>query len=338
MLREFLTRPESQTPQVVRQITADIMDNKLSQAQIGAFLIAIKYLGLESDPKTVAAVADAMRNAAVPVPSLPEGLCDIVGTGGDGQNTFNVSTAASIVAAGAGCRVAKHGNRASSSSSGSADVLEAMGCKLQQFTPNKLKPLFDQSNFCFLFAQMYHPAMKFVSGPRRELGVRTIFNLLGPLTNPAKPKRMVVGVFAKQVGAIMAQALYLSGVERAWVVHGALGLDEISPEGKTIVWDLTSDGTIQEKEISPSDFGLQEHPLESVRGGDANHNAQLMQQLLSSQLQGPILDFVLLNSAALLFVNGKANDLKEGVRLARESISSGKALQQLEIFKTVSET
>ena len=198
--------------------------------------------------------------------------------------------------------------------------------------PQAIPSLLSKGNFCFLFAQQYHPAMKHVSGPRKELGVRTIFNLLGPLTNPVRPKRMVVGVFSKEAGPIMAQSLYLSGVERAWVVHGALGLDEISPQGKTYLWDLTPDGTIIEKTISPADFGLPEHPLESVRGGDAPFNAGLMRQLLDATLEGPILDFVLLNASALLFVAGKAATLQEAVGLARSSLKSGQAKQALLTF------
>ncbi|KAJ3304961.1 anthranilate phosphoribosyltransferase [Kappamyces sp. JEL0829] len=310
------------------------MAGKLSPSQIGAFLTSLKLLGLETNPHYITAVAKAMRDAALPI-AFPANLTivDIVGTGGDGQDTFNVSTASSIVAAGAGCKVAKHGNRASSSSCGSADVLEALNCRLDKATPAVVQELFENGgDFCFLFAQLYHPANKSVAGPRKELGVRTIFNILGPLTNPARPNRMVVGVFSKDLGSIMAQSLSLLGVERAWVVCGEMGLDEISPQGKTHVWELQPDKSIKELVISPSDFGLPEHPLAAVKGGDAKYNSATMRALLSGELTGPVLDFVLLNSAALLFVAGKASSLVAAVDLARISISSGKAKEALERF------
>nr|KAJ3420635.1 anthranilate phosphoribosyltransferase [Polyrhizophydium stewartii] len=279
-----------------------------------------------------------MRDAALPVVRLPFDVVDIVGTGGDGQNTFNVSTAASIVAAGAGAKVAKHGNRASSSTSGSADVLEALDCNLSAVSPAAVNEILHESNFCFLFAQVFHPAMKNVAGPRKELGVRTIFNLLGPMTNPAHPTRMVVGVFSRDLGHAMAEALHLSGVKSGWVVHGCVGLDEISPEGNTLVWQFDESGNITERTISPSaDFGLPEHPLRDVVGGDAVENASTMRQLLSGELSGPILDFVLLNAAALLHVSGLAADLPAGVALARQSIASGAAKKQLELFSHASQ-
>jgi anthranilate phosphoribosyltransferase len=225
-LKSTWTQPNYLTPGVAKEIASEIMEGKLGPSQIGAFLITLKLLGKETQPEYIAAVAEAMRDASLPV-TLNYDVVDIVGTGGDGQDTFNVSTAASIVAAGAGCKVAKHGNRASSSSCGSADVLETLGCTLQNVTPSKLPSILETTNFCFLFAQVYHPAMKSVAGPRKELGVRTIFNILGPLTNPARPTRMIVGVFSKDLGMLMAQSLQLLGVERGWVVSGAIGLDEV---------------------------------------------------------------------------------------------------------------
>ncbi|KAH6601915.1 hypothetical protein BASA61_001618 [Batrachochytrium salamandrivorans] len=224
------------------------------------------------------------------------------------------------------------GSRASSSTSGSADVLEALGCHLNAVTPTAVASIMNESNFCFLFAQVFHPAMKHVAASRKELGVRTIFNLLGPLTNPANPSKMVVGVFSKDIGRIMAEALHLSGVKQGWVVHGLVGLDEISPEGSSLVWEFGPTGTITERTLSPADFGLPEHPLADVVGGDATENASTMTALLDNTLTGPILDFVLLNAAALLYVSGQAADLKEGVALARKSISSGEAKRQLMQF------
>ncbi|KAJ8324706.1 anthranilate phosphoribosyltransferase [Batrachochytrium dendrobatidis] len=332
-LASILKNPLSLTPDVAGKITADIMANQLTPSQIGGFLVAIKLLGKETDPATIAAVAKAMQSKALPV-ELPFDVVDIVGTGGDGQNTFNVSTAASIIVAGAGVKVAKHGSRASSSTSGSADVLEALGCHLESVSPTAVGSILDSSNFCFLFAQSFHPAMRHVAASRKELGVRTIFNMLGPLTNPARPSKMVVGVFSKDIGRIMAEALHLSGVREGWVVHGLVGLDEISPEGSTLVWAFDSMGTITERTISPADFGLAEHPLRDVVGGEANENAATMSALLDNALTGPIVDFVLMNAAALLYVAGAASNLKEGVALARQSISSGTAKQQLHQFAT----
>ncbi|KAJ3268759.1 anthranilate phosphoribosyltransferase [Terramyces sp. JEL0728] len=328
LLKQVLMQPNLLTPETANAITSEIMKGALGPSQIGAFLVALKLLGKESQPSFIASIAKSMRDAALQVETDYE-LVDIVGTGGDGQDTFNVSTAASIVAAGAGC---KHGNRASSSSCGSADVLEALGCKIQNVNPALCTKILDSSNFCFLFAQVFHPSMRYVSGPRKELGVRTIFNILGPLTNPAKASKMIVGVYKRDLGRIMAETLILLGVQRAWVVCGAVGLDEISPEGETFVWETQPDGSIAELVVSPKDFGLPEHKLSAVKGGDSAHNSNTMKELLDGKLSGPVLDFVLLNSAALLFVAGKVTSLSDGVDLARKSINDGSARSSLEAF------
>ncbi|KAJ3252813.1 anthranilate phosphoribosyltransferase [Boothiomyces macroporosus] len=330
-LKQVLMQPNLLTPEIANAITSEIMKGNLGHSQIGAFLATLKLLGKESQPSYIASIAKSMRDAALKVETDYE-LVDIVGTGGDGQDTFNVSTAASIVAAGAGCKVAKHGNRASSSSCGSADVLEALGCKIQNVSPELCTKILDNGNFCFLFAQVFHPSMKFLSVPRKELGVRTIFNILGPLTNPAKASKMIVGVYKRDLGRIMAETLILLGVKRAWVVCGGIGLDEISPEGETFVWETQADGSIAELVISPKDFGLPEHPLSAVKGGDAAHNSNTMTDLLDGNLSGPVLDFVLLNSAALLFVSGKVTSLPDGVELARKSINDGQAKEALASF------
>jgi anthranilate phosphoribosyltransferase len=337
-LKLVLSQPHLLTPQVAKEIAAEIMLGQLGPAQIGAFLTLLKLLGMETKPTYITAVAEAMRDAALPI-NTSHKLVDIVGTGGDGHDTFNVSTASSIVASGAGCKVAKHGNRASSSSCGSADILEALGCRIENVGSKKAEDILDKGNFCFLFAQLYHPAMKFVSGPRKELGVRTIFNILGPLTNPSKPSHMVVGVFSKDLGMIMAESLQLLGVESAWVVCGEKGLDEISPMGTTSVWEFTKDSkVITEKSVTPADFGLPENQLSTVKGGAGKENAAIMNSLLDGTLRGPILDFVLLNTAALLFVAEKADTLVKCVALARESISSGAAKREFLEFVTASKT
>ncbi|TPX43627.1 anthranilate phosphoribosyltransferase [Synchytrium endobioticum] len=292
-------------------------------------------------------MATAMRDFALTIPCVKTNTCwdvvDVVGTGGDGTDTFNVSTATAIVCAAAGCKVAKHGNRAASSKCGSADILEELGASLLSITPESVEKLVSSHSsgggFCFLFAQAFHPAMKKVGGPRREMGFRTIFNLLGPLSNPARPKRCVVGVASHGFGRPMAEALSLTGVARAWVVNGSIdgtdtgGLDELSPAGPTHIWSLNN-GIINEFTVTPSDFGLAFHALSSVVGGDRTYNASIMRDLLDGRLEqgNPILDFVLLNSAALLYVDGKAEDYKQGVELAKTCIVEGRAKEALKLF------
>ncbi|KAJ3106131.1 anthranilate phosphoribosyltransferase [Phlyctochytrium planicorne] len=337
-IKKLLNSPESITIDDVTGILRLIMQGHATPAQIAAFLTGLKFTKKENDPKVVAAVASVMRSFSLEFPIASDSplrtseVVDIVGTGGDGQDTFNVSTASSIIAAGCGLYVAKHGNRASSSSCGSADVLEALGCDFSAPRVENMVKVLERSRFCFLFSQVFHPAMKHVAAPRKELGVRTIFNLLGPLINPANPTRAVVGVFSKELGPLMAEALLLLGTKRSWVVNGDIGLDEISPEGKTTVWAI-QDGKIEEFQISPADFGLQEHAIQSVAGGDAKHNAEIMMKLLSNELDGPVLDFVLMNCASLLHVAGKASTLKEGVELARKSIASGAAKDTFLFFR-----
>ncbi|KAI8835812.1 glycosyl transferase family, a/b domain-containing protein [Chytriomyces cf. hyalinus JEL632] len=337
-LKSLLSDDSSFGASEAETLMTQIMSGALSPAQVGAFLTALKLRGLDRDAGVVAAVARAMRGAASRVTIVRgDPVVDIVGTGGDGQDTFNVSTASAIVVAGAGVRVAKHGNRSSSSKCGSADVLEALGAKLENVTADRVPLILDASKFCFLFAQTFHTSMRHVAGPRKELGVKTIFNILGPLTNPAMPDRMIVGVFSRDIGMVIADALRLSGVQRAWIVHGAIGLDEIAPIGETYVWSLENNA-ITESTIHPRDFGIAEHPLESVKGGDSDYNSDSMKQLLAGKLADghPVMDFVLLNSAALLHVSGKAKTLKEGVELARASIRGGAAQAALNAYVAAS--
>ncbi|KAJ3167738.1 anthranilate phosphoribosyltransferase [Geranomyces variabilis] len=346
-LKLLTTTPAAFSAPHAHAAAQDIMHGRATQAQIGAFLMLLKSTRLETDPAIIAAVAAAMREAALPIhfhntnapASAPAPVVDIVGTGGDGLDTFNVSTAAGIVAAGAGCRVAKHGNRASSSACGSADVLEALDCRLTSLTPESVPKIIADTGFCFLFSQTFHPAMKNVASARKELGVRTIFNLLGPLSSPALPKRMIVGVYTQALGPLMAEALRISGVERAWVVCGAMGLDEIAPEGKTDVWSLEPNGEVTAGIVTPSDFGLLAHPLSDVVGGPPAHNAETMLDLVNGRLPAghPVLDFVLLNAGALLYVAGKANTLPEAAQMARRAIEDGAAKRALEGFRAASQ-
>ncbi|KAG9083100.1 anthranilate phosphoribosyltransferase [Ceratobasidium sp. 392] len=319
-------------------------------AQAGAFLAALKSSRIEHLPETLAAAAEVMREYAVHVPLAdPEvPAVDIVGTGGDGHNTFNVSTTAAIVAAGAGARVVKHGNKASTSSSGSADILLALGCPLTPPPPSS--PPLVNAPFTFLLAAHHHPALTSLAPIRKALPFRTIFNVLGPLVNPATPSRMVLGVYARELGPVFAEALRGMGVKRALVVCGMESLDEISIAGGTWAWSL-EDGNITTTTLHPSHFELKTHPLSTVAGASPEENAQILVGLLdpsspnylpptydvvpppSSVNRQAILDFVLLNASALLVVAGLATDYPSGVKLARESIASGRAWAALQEFK-----
>ncbi|KAK9711894.1 anthranilate phosphoribosyltransferase [Basidiobolus ranarum] len=312
------------------------MEQKATPTQMAAYLVSLRLQQLDRRPEIVAACAIVMRDHALYVdfsvhPHLTSSVIDIVGTGGDGHNTFNVSNSAAIIAAGAGCKVAKHGNRASSSSSGSADLLESLSCVLSNVTPARVPEILNSSNICFLFSQIYHPAMKHVSAARKEIGVPTIFNILGSLSNPAIPARMVLGVHSHYLGQLIAESSKLMGIERAFVVSGFEGLDEISPELDTYLWELTN-GEITERKISPEDFGLSRHSLSLVAGGDSVYNAKILNDILNNNYEGPILDFILINTSALLVLDEKASDFKEGVALAREAIRSGKAKEALNAF------
>ncbi|KAH7337279.1 anthranilate phosphoribosyltransferase, TrpD [Rhizoctonia solani] len=279
-------------------------------AQAGAFLAALKSSRIEHLPETLAAAAQVMREYAVPVPLADQDVCavDIVGTGGDGHNTFNVSTTAAIVAAGAGARVVKHGNKASTSSSGSADILLALG------SLTSLAPI------------------------RKALPFRTIFNVLGPLVNPAAPKRMILGVYTRELGPVFAETLRGMGVERALVVCGMESLDEISIAGGTWAWSLEN-GEITTTTLHPSHFELKSHPLSTVAGASPETNAQMLIDILDPNTPGrnirsrAILDFVLMNASALLVIAGLAPDYPTGVKLARESIKSGRAWEAFKEFR-----
>ncbi|TBU37634.1 anthranilate phosphoribosyltransferase [Dichomitus squalens] len=308
--------------------------------QIGSFLTALHIERIERRPEFLAAAANVLRARALK--AAIEGIdgdfvVDIVGTGGDGHNTFNVSTTAAIVAAGAGARVVKHGSRASTSSSGSADLLQSLGC---YFTPPSADaPLpISRIPFTFIMAPQYHLSLAMIAPYRKALPHRTMFNVLGPLINPARPRGMVLGVAERELGPTFAHSLADGGVQRAFVVCGAEGLDEISCAGDTFVWELRPDGSVAERTVHPRDFGLEAHPLSEVAGASPEENAATFRALLQSgkdipEKLTPVLDFVLMNAAALLVVAGIAEDLKDGVAKARESITSGKAWNALEQFR-----
>ena len=294
-----------------------------SPAQIAAALTAIRMRG--ESVAEIAAGAQAMRDASIKL-QVPYPTLDVCGTGGDGSHTLNISTAVAFVAAGGGLKVAKHGNRALSSKSGTADVLAALGVDVNAPAARQRQAL-DEAGLCFMFAQTHHGAMRHVSPIRAELGFRTLFNLLGPLTNPAGAKRQVVGVFSERWVEPLARVLGDLGAERAWVVHGS-GLDEITTTGETKVAEWR-DGAVREFTIRPEDVGLPRRSLDEIVGADPAHNAQALSRLLAGET-GAYRDTVLLNAAAAFVVGEKAQDLSDGVALAREVIDDGRARKALE--------
>lgn len=308
-----------------REAMTTIMDGDATPAQIGAFLAALRDHGETAE--VVAASVGVMLDHAEPVPV--EDVIDLCGTGGDGIDTFNVSTAAGFLVAGAGVRVAKHGNRAASSQCGSADLLEEFGARID-LGGEEMARVINGCGFGFLFAQRFHPAMKYVGGPRREIGIRTLFNILGPLSNPANPKGQLVGVGVPQLGPLVAEALVLRGMQRALVVHSEEGADEITLSGNTHAW-LVEDGSVTERDLSPSHFGVERSSLESVKGGDAAANVATLNAVLDGQT-GPMADFTVVNAGAALWVAGVTNDFDEGAQMARDALTSGKAREVADAY------
>jgi anthranilate phosphoribosyltransferase len=300
-----------------------IMSGEATPSQMGAFLMALRVRGETIDEITGAATV--MRAKALAV-QAPEGAIDTCGTGGDASGTYNISTGAALVAAAAGVPVAKHGNRALSSRSGSADVLAALGVNIEAEMPHVEKAL-SQANIGFLMAPRHHSAMRHVGPTRVELGTRTIFNLLGPLSNPAGTKRQLIGVFHRQWTEPLAEVLGQLGSERAWVVHGSDGLDEITTTGATYVSEL-KDGSVASFEVTPEDAGLTRADPADLKGGDAETNAKAITAMLGGE-GGPYRDIVVLNAAAALVVAGKADDLKDGAGVAAGAIDSGSAKETL---------
>ncbi len=313
------------------KVMGQIMSGAATDAQIGGFLVALRCKGESVDE--IAGCAQVMREKATRVHTSREPVIDTCGTGGDGSGTFNISTTVAFVAAGAGLCVAKHGNRAMSSQCGSADVLQALDVNIE-ISPDKVGKCLDEAGIGFLFAPMLHGAMKHAIGPRREIATRTVFNALGPLTNPAGAKRQLIGVYDGSLTEKLAGVLRELGSELAFVVHGADGLDEITLTGKTRVTELNG-GNIETYEISPENFGLETAGVEELKGGDAAENAQILQVVLDG-VQGPHRDVVLMNAAAAIVAGGVASDLEEGLDRARSAISSGRAREVLEQLKEVS--
>ena len=308
-----------------REVMNSIMAGEATPAQIGAFLVALRIKGETADE--IAGCAEAMREHVLVVRPARTDLVDTAGTGGDGARTFNISTAAALVAAAAGAGVAKHGNRAVSSSSGSADVLEALGFNLE-LPPETIARSIDELGFGFLFAPTHHPAMRHAASVRRDLATRTVFNVLGPLTNPAGARAQVVGVYAPELVPTIADVLARLGAERAFVVHGAAGVDELSPAGPNLVCEVAN-GQVRRREIDPLDLGIDRCAPEELGGGDPADNAETIRSIFSGA-EGGKRDAVLLNAAGAIAAGGLARDLGEGVGLAREAIDSGAAGERLE--------
>jgi anthranilate phosphoribosyltransferase len=307
-----------------------MMSGEVTPSQMGALLMGLRVRGETVDE--IAGAVSAMRGKMLRV-IAPPGAIDVVGTGGDASGSFNISTCAALIVAGAGVPVAKHGNRALSSRSGAADVLAALGVKID-LTPDAIAHCIVEAGIGFMFAPAHHPAMKNVGPTRVELGTRTIFNLLGPLSNPAGVKRQMVGVFSKQWTKPLAEVLKNLGAERVWIVHGSDGLDEITTSGPTSVAALEN-GSIETFEISPEEFGLRKVKPEALRGGDAAENAQAVLNVLKGKASA-FRDVALLNAAAALVVAGKAKDLKDGLHAAAHSVDSGEAEGRLDRLIKVS--
>ncbi|MBV8519554.1 MAG: anthranilate phosphoribosyltransferase [Acidobacteria bacterium] len=309
----------------MREVFGAVMDGRTTDVQKSALLVALRMKG--ETPDEIAGAALAMRERVTPLDVDGVNLVDTCGTGGDGRGTFNVSTIAAIVAAGAGAKVAKHGNRAVSSSCGSADLLAALGVNID-LDAARMSAVLRRTGIAFLFAPKLHPAMSAVAGVRRELGVRTIFNVLGPLTNPAFARRQVLGVYAERLVDVVARVLAALGVEHALVVHSRDGLDEISVSAPTVVCEVR-DGEVRSYELTPDDLGLATHTLDDLLGGDARMNATIARAILEGAGDARH-DIVVANAGAALYVAGLAPTIRDGVALARESLASARALGKLE--------
>lgn len=302
-----------------------IMNGEADHAQIAGFLVGLRMKGETSHE--IAGCAKAMIEKSLRIDFEDDNLIDTCGTGGDEVGTFNISTASAIVASAVGVKVAKHGNRAVSSKCGSADVLKELGVKIE-LTPEQAKICLEEIGLAFIFAPLYHTSMKYAGPVRQSLGIRTIFNILGPLTNPAGAKRQLLGVFAENLTEKIANVLKELGSKHALVVHGAGGIDEISISGHTKISELKN-GEIKTYEISPEDFGLKRWDINLILGGDAKTNAGIIKRLLEGE-KGPQRDVVLLNSGAAIYVSGLADSISEGIEMAKEAIDSGKAKKKLE--------
>lgn len=340
MIRETINQlleGESLSAEQAEEVMDEIMTGSATPAQIAGFLVALRVKGETVDEIT--GCARAMRRAAVSVRPTRTDIVDTCGTGGDRAGTFNISTTTAFVVAGAGLGVAKHGNRSVSSQSGSADVLEAMGVNLEM-TPEQVAQTIDEIGIGFLFAPKFHPAMRYAIGPRRELGVRTVFNILGPLTNPAGAAAQLLGVYDASLTELLARVLQQLGCRAAYVVHGFGPLDELTTTGPNQVSYFgiaPANGRVLTEALDPRELGFAPAQPDDLRGGDPDENARILRGVLVGEDRGPRRDVVLLNAAAALVAGGAAADLREGIARAAESIDSGAALRALEALITYSQ-
>jgi anthranilate phosphoribosyltransferase len=331
MIKEAIAKVVTKTDLTEAEAEAvmrEIMQGEATDSQIASYITALRMKG--ETVEEITGSARVMREKAVPIKLDAKYQLDTCGTGGDMANTFNISTTVAFVVAGAGVTVAKHGNRSVSSKSGSADVLQALGVNIE-IPSHRVEACMKEVGIAFLFAPMMHQAMKYAIGPRREIGIRTLFNILGPLTNPAKVTAQIMGVYAADLTAPLAQALGNLGATHAFVVHGMDGLDEITITGKTRVSEF-KEGKVKDSVIHPADFALPLGKVGDLRGGDAKENAAITIDILKGQI-GSRRDIVLLNAAVGFVASGKAVDFKEGIRLAADSIDSGAALRKVEQLK-----
>ncbi|MFD0586911.1 anthranilate phosphoribosyltransferase [Paenibacillus sp. GCM10027627] len=323
-----LTRAEAGT------VMNTIMNGEATGAQIGAIATALRMKG--ETKEEITGFAEAMRAHSSHVKAEQEGLLDTCGTGGSGIHKFNISTASSIIASAAGIRVAKHGNRAMSGKTGSADVLEALGVNIT-LSPEQAASCLRDIGICFMFAQIYHPSMRHAAGPRRELGIRTIFNMLGPLTNPAGADRQLLGLYDRSRTATIAEVLGELGLKRAMVVSSHDGLDEISISAPTQISEL-KDGAVVTYDLDPEELGLTRRPIDEVKGGEPEVNASLIRAIFTGEQKEAYRDIVLANAGACIYVGGLASSIKEGAAIAAEVIDSGKAYAKLnELINTTGE-
>ena len=309
---------------------SEIMEGRATDAQLGALLSALKMKGETAEE--VAGMATVMRNKSLKL-EIEGDVVDTCGTGGDGLSTFNISAASAFVVAGAGIKVAKHGNRAMSSNTGSADVLESLGININ-LPPHDVSECIKQTGFGFMFAQEHHPAMKYASGPRREMAIPTVFNILGPLTNPANAKRQVIGVSDASRGKLIAEVLARLGAIKAVVVHGNDGLDEATVSEESTIW-ISNNSSVVEQQISPEEFNIPVSNLKELKVSNADESANIINKVLNG-MEGPARDIVLINSALALYVASSSENIVEFIDVARESLDSGAALAVFENYKELS--
>lgn len=329
VLKEDLTYDEAYT------VMNEIMNGETTPTQNAAFLAALSTKSTKAETiDEISGCAQAMREHALTVDGGDMDTLEIVGTGGDRAGSFNISTTTAFVAAAAGIKVAKHGNRAASSKSGTADCLEALGANIN-LEPEKCVSLLEEAGFCFFFAQKYHTSMKYVGSIRRELGFRTVFNILGPLTNPIKPSRQLLGVYDEYLLEPLAKVLTSLGVKNGMVVYGREKLDELSTAGETAVCEFNN-GEYSSYVLTPEQFGLTRSTKKDLEGGTPEENAKITRDILSGKDRGPKFETVLMNAGAALYIAGKATDIADGIEKARELIDNGEALKAMERFVDLS--